>query len=112
MNAPSIFKIRLKKGDTVVVLSGSHKGKTGTVLKTHPRLNKVTVEGINIVKKHVKPTREKPQGGIIEITKPIWVSKVAILEPTTKKASRISYTFDKNGDKVRTYVSTGKEIKA
>ncbi len=112
MNTPTVFKIRLKKGDNVVVLSGSQKGKTGSVLKTHPKLNKVTVEGINIVKKHVKPTREKPQGGIIEITKPIWVSKVAIVEPTTKKPSRISYTFDKSGNKVRTFAKTDKEIKA
>jgi large subunit ribosomal protein L24 len=58
---------------------------------THPSENKVTVEGINIVKKHMKPNRAHPQGGIIEITKPIWVSKVAIVEPTSKKPSRIGY---------------------
>ena len=109
---PSMFKIRVKKGDTVVVTSGAQKGKTGTVLHTHPTLNKVTVEGINVAKKHVKPTQAKPQGGIVELTKPIWASKVAILEPTTKKPSRIRYTFDKNGDKQREYVRTSKEIKA
>ena len=112
MKLPTVYKIRVKKGDLVVVLSGSEKGKTGTVVKTHPRLNKVTVEGINIVKKHVKPTREKPQGGIIELTKPIWASKVAIVEPTTKKPSRIKYDLDKNGNKIRKYTSTDKEIKA
>ncbi len=111
MKTDKVVKIRIKKGDTVVVLSGSQKGKTGTVLKTHPLLNKVTVEGINVVKRHVKPTQTKPTGGIIEITKPIWTSKVAILEPTTKKPSRVRFAFDKNGNKVREYVKTGKEIK-
>ncbi len=108
---PVMFKIRVKKGDTVVVLSGREKGKTGTVLKTHPTMNKVTVEGVGVVKRHVKPTQAKPQGGIIELTKPVWASKVAILEPTSKKPSRIKFAFDKNGNKVRQFVSTGKEIK-
>lgn len=112
MKTPTMFKIRIKKGDLVVVLSGSQKGKTGNVVMTHPKLNKVTVEGVNIVKKHVKPTQAKPQGGIIEITKPIWVSKVAIVEPTSKKPSRIKFDFDKNGDKIRKFVKTDKEIKA
>jgi large subunit ribosomal protein L24 len=108
---PKVVNIRIKKGDTVVVISGAQKGKTGTVVKTHPTLNKVTVEGINVVKKHVKPTQAKPTGGIVEITKPIWVSKVAVVEPTTKKPSRIRFAFDKNGNKVREYVRTGKEMK-
>jgi large subunit ribosomal protein L24 len=107
----SIFKIRLKKGDTVVVLAGKYKGKTGKVVATHPTLNKVTVEGINIVKKHMKPNKEYPQGGIIELTKPIWVSKVAIQEPTTKKPSKIGYKLTKDGEKVRIFKTTGKEIK-
>lgn len=106
-----IYKIRIKKGDTVIVRVGKYKGQTGTVLATHPRDNKVTVEGINIVKKAVKPNRANPQGGIIEITKPMDVSKVAIVDPTTKKASRIGYEFDKDGNKVRVFKSSGKEIK-
>lgn len=106
-----IYKIRLKKGDNVIVTTGKYKGQTGTIQATHPRENKVTVEGINIVKKHVKPNRAYPQGGIIEMTKPIDVSKVAIVDPSTKKASRIGYTFDKDGNKVRVFKSSGKEIK-
>lgn len=105
------YKIRLKKGDTVVVRSGKYKGKTGTVTATHPSENKVTVEGINVVKKHLKPNQQNPQGGIVEVTKPIWVSKVAAVEPTTKKPSRIGYTVDKDGNKVRVYKRTGKEMK-
>jgi len=106
-----IYKIRLKKGDTVVVTTGKYKGKTGKITATHPRENKVTVEGINIVKKAIKPNRANPQGGIIEITKPMWVSKLAIVEPTTKKASRIGYETAKDGSKVRVFKTTGKEIK-
>lgn len=107
----TVYKIRLKKGDTVVVLAGKYKGKTGKVLATHPADNKVTVEGINIVKKHQKPNTQYPQGGIIELTKPIWVSKVAAYEPTAKKASKISYKTDKEGNKVRVYKTSGKEMK-
>ncbi|HKU18447.1 MAG TPA: 50S ribosomal protein L24 [Candidatus Saccharimonadales bacterium] len=106
-----IYKIRIKKGDNVVVLSGKYKGKTGKVLATHPAENKVTVEGINIVKKHVKPNRANPQGGIVELTKPLWVSKVAIVEPASKKPSRIGYQLNKDGSKTRVYKKTGKEIK-
>lgn len=106
-----IYKIRLKKGDTVIVLSGKYKGQTGKITATHPTENKVTVEGINIVKKHVKPTRTNPQGGVLELTKPLWVSKVGILEPTAKKASRIGYKIDKDGNKTRVFKSNGKEIK-
>jgi len=106
-----IYKIRLNKGDTVIVTAGKYKGKTGTITATHPRENKVTVEGINIVKKAVKPTKANPQGGIIEITKPMWVSKVAIVEPTSKKPSRIGYAVAKDGTKTRVFKKTGKEIK-
>ncbi len=111
ITSKQIFKIRLKKGDTVVVRAGKYKGTSGKVLATHPAENKVTVEGINIVKKHTKPNRTYPQGGIIEITKPIWVSKVGIVDPSTKKATRIGYQLDKDGKKIRTYKATGKEIK-
>lgn len=106
-----IYKIRIKKGDTVIVRTGKYKGQTGKVTATHPRENTVTVEGINIVKKAVKPNRANPQGGIIEVTKPIDVSKVAIVDPNTKKPSRIGYSIDKEGNKVRVFKSSGKEIK-
>ena len=105
------YNIRLKKGDLVVVRAGKYKGKTGKILATHPSENKVTVEGINIVKKHVKPNQQNPQGAIVELTKPIWVSKVGIVEPNSKKASRISYKLDAEGKKTRLFTSTGKEIK-
>jgi large subunit ribosomal protein L24 len=103
------FKIRLKKGDTVVVRSGKYKGRSGKILSTHPQLNKVTIEGINIVKKHVKPDRTHPQGGIIELTKPLWVSKVGIMDPETKKPTRIRHKVSEDTKK-RLYKSSGKEI--
>ncbi|MEO6761328.1 MAG: 50S ribosomal protein L24 [Candidatus Saccharimonadales bacterium] len=105
-----LYKIRLKKGDTVQVLAGKDKGRTGKVLATHPSENKVTVEGINIAKKHQKPNKAYPQGGIIELTRPIWVSKVGIVDPSTKKPSRIGYKLDGKGGKVRVYKASGKEI--
>ncbi len=110
-DANKIYKIRLKKNDTVIVTTGKYKGKTGKIVAVHPKENKVTVEGINIVKKHMKPNQTHPQGTILEITKPMWVSKVAIVEPTTKKASRIGLSIDKDGKKTRVFKTTGKEIK-
>ena len=104
-------KIRLKMGDVVMVRSGKYRGHTGKILAVHPKLNKVTVEGINVVKKHLKPTRAKPRGGIVDINKPIWVSKVGIHDSTKKKASRIGFKIDKSGKKTRIMRSSGKEIK-
>ncbi|MBW3569427.1 50S ribosomal protein L24, partial [Candidatus Parcubacteria bacterium] len=99
------------KGDSVVVISGKYKGQSGVIEATHPKDNKATVTGLNIVKKAVKPDKTHPRGGIIEITKPMWVSKLAVIEPTHKKPSRIGYKVDKDGQKVRVYKKTGKEIK-
>ena len=105
------YKIRLKKDDMVMVRAGKYKGKTGKILAVHKDLNKVTVEGINIVKRHRKPTQQRPQGGIIEITKPIWVSKVGLLDNTAKKPSRVGYKLTKEGVKTRVVKTSGKEIK-
>jgi large subunit ribosomal protein L24 len=105
------YKIRLRKDDVVMVRSGKYKGKTGKVLSTHPQTNQVTVEGINIVKKHQKPNRAYPQGGIIELTKPIDVSKVGILDPSTKRPSRISFKQAKDGQSTRVFTQSKKEIK-
>jgi len=93
------------------VLSGKYKGKQGKIAMTHPTENKVTIDGINVVKKHVKPSQIHPQGGIVEITKPIWVSKVAIVDPSTKKPTRIGYKLENDGSKVRIFKKSGKEIK-
>jgi len=104
--------MKLKTGDTVMVTVGREKGKTGKIIATHPKLNKVTVDGINIVKKHKKPTQADPQGGIEQLTQPIDVSKVGIVHPTDKtKISRIGYKVKDSGEKVRVYKANNKEIK-
>ena len=107
------LKIKLKVGDTVLVRKGKDKGKTGKITAIHPSDNKVTVEGINIVKKNQKPSQRNPQGGQIELTKPIWVANVGIVNPTDKKkTSRIGYEVSKDGTKKRVYVQANrKEIK-
>lgn len=110
ISTPTRVKIRLKKGDSVIVRSGKYKGKVGKVLATHPSTNRVSVEGVNLIKRHYKPNKAYPQGGIIEVLKPIDVSKVGIYEPTLKKASRIHYKL-KDGQKTRQYTSSHKEIK-
>jgi large subunit ribosomal protein L24 len=106
------MKMKLRVGDVVMVRSGAQKGKTGTITAVHPELGKVTVEGVNVVKKHLKPNREYPKGALLDKTMPIWASKIAILHPTDKtKTSRISYQTTKDGAKIRVYRATGKEIK-
>ena len=107
----SIFKIKLRKDDTVIVRTGKYKGQTGKIVAVHPSTNKVTVEGINVVKKHIKPNKQHPQGDIVELTQPIDVSKVAIYEPTAKKASKIGIKVDAKGNKTRIFKTSGKEIK-
>ena len=106
-----LYKIRIKTGDTVMVRSGKYKGRTGKVLAVYPKLNKAKVEGINVVKKHQKPTRLHPQGGIFEITKPMWVSKVGLLDSAAKKPSRVGYKISKEGVKTRVLKTSGKEVK-
>lgn len=92
--------MKLKVGDKVVVISGADKGKEGKIIKTLRNENKVIVEGVHVVKKHQKPTGNNT-GGILEIEAPINASNVMIIDPKTKKGTRIGHTTDKNGKKVR-----------
>jgi large subunit ribosomal protein L24 len=81
--------MNIKKGDKVIVLSGDDKGKVGLVQKVYPTLNKVVVEGVNVHKKHKKPTQGTPEGSILDIYVPIDASKVALVDPKSKKATRV-----------------------
>ncbi len=72
--------MKIKKGDTVKVIAGANKGKEGTVLKVFPKKDRVIVEGVNIIKKHAKPTQTNPDGGILEYEAPIHVSNVMIVD--------------------------------
>lgn len=101
-------KLKIKKGDKVVVLSGASKGVKGTVLKMIPDKAKAIVEGVNVIKKHTKPNAENPQGGIIETEAPIYVSKLALVD-SEGKPTRVGYET-KDGKKVRIAKSNGKEI--
>ena len=92
--------MKLKVGDKVVVISGADKGKEGKIIKTLRSENKVIVEGVRIVKKHQKPTGNN-SGGILEIEAPIDASNVMIIDPKTKKGTRIGHTTEKNRKKVR-----------
>ncbi|HHV93929.1 MAG TPA: 50S ribosomal protein L24 [Firmicutes bacterium] len=82
-------KVHVKKGDRVYVLSGKDKGKSGTILRVLPKENRVVVEGINIVKKHTRPTRTNTQGGIIESPAPINASKVMLICRHCNKPTRV-----------------------
>lgn len=103
--------MKIKTGDTVIVISGDDKGKTGKVIKSLPKEEKVIVEGVNVNKKHVKPTQGAPKGSIKDVTLPIHVSKVAILDAKTKKATKVAYKADKDGKKVRIAKKSGEIIK-
>lgn len=92
--------MNFKTGDKVVVITGKDKGKEGTITKTLKAENKVIVEGVNIVKKHVKPQGNQP-GSIVEVEAPIHASNVMIIDPKTKKGTRIGHEIDKKGKKIR-----------
>jgi large subunit ribosomal protein L24 len=85
--------MKLKKNDQVIVTVGRDRGKKGPVLRVMPAATSVVVEGVNIAKKHVRPGGKYPRGGIIELTKPIATSKVALVCPNCSKATRIGYVI-------------------
>ncbi len=103
---------KLKKGDQVVVLAGRDKGKRGTIAR-RVDADHIVVDGINMVKKHVKPNPMKgTTGGVVDKTMPIHQSNVAIFNPATGKADRVGIKLLEDGKKVRVYKSSGDEIKA
>ncbi len=102
-------KLKIKKGDQVIVLTGKDKGKKGEVLSAILSKSRLVVQGVNLVKKHQKPTQFSP-GGIQEKELSIHISNVAILDPKTDKATRIGYKTLKNGKKVRVAKSSGETI--
>ena len=102
--------MKIKKGDTVKVLSGNDKGKTGEVLEVIPKTEKVIVKGINVRKKHVKPRKQGEEGGIIPVECAIHSSKVNVVCPKCGKAKRIGYIEEK-GEKVRVYKKCDTKLK-
>ncbi|MBR2506095.1 MAG: 50S ribosomal protein L24 [Bacilli bacterium] len=98
--------MNLLKGDKVIVISGADKGKVGVIQRVYPKLNKVVVENVNVHKKHKKPTQANPEGSIVEIYAPIDASNVMIVDPKTKKGTRIGHKVVK-GKKVRVTKASG-----
>ncbi len=113
--------MQIKTGDTVVVIAGKNKftkdkkgniiPTTGKVLKVYPATNKVVVEGVNMVKKHQKPTQANQNGGIVEIEAPIDASNVMLLDPKTNKPTRVGIKIDEKGNKIRVAKKSGYEFK-
>jgi large subunit ribosomal protein L24 len=85
--------MKIKKGDKIIVTTGKDKGKTGKVDRVFPKSNKVLIAGINLYKRHIKKRDEKNPGGIIDIPRPLNVSKVALVDPKTKTPTRVGYTL-------------------
>ncbi len=100
---------KIKKGDSVVVLSGKDKGQTGTVRKVMPKDGKIVVEGVNIAARHRKPSQENPQGGIDRFEAPMHISKVAVADPKDGKPTRVRFE-ERDGKKVRIAVKSGEAI--
>ena len=103
-------KIKLKKGDEVIVLVGKDKGKTGKITLIQPSVNKAIVSGINKVKKHQKPDNNQA-GGIIEKEMPIQISNLSFYDSSSKKGVKLGYKINNKNEKIRIIRSTGKEVK-
>ncbi len=103
-------KLHVKKGDTVIVISGKDKGKKGKIVAAYPKKDRVVVEGVNQVKRHMKPTQSNPQGGIITKEAAIHVSNVMLVDPESGKPTRTKMVVQEDGTKVRTAVKSGKAI--
>ncbi|OLP16261.1 50S ribosomal protein L24 [Leptolyngbya sp. 'hensonii'] len=104
------YRLHVKTGDTVQVISGKDKGKVGEILRTFPKLSQVIVKGVNMRTKHVKPQQDGESGQIVTQEAPIHSSKVMLYSVKQKVASRICYTFDDTGRKVRMLKKTGEVI--
>ncbi len=107
--------MKIRKNDNVMIISGNDRGKTGKVLKVFPKKLRIIVEGINVRKKHTKPSQNNPQGGIIEKESPIHISNVMLLDPKSNEPTRVGSQIildEKTGKQKRTRVSkaTGEMI--
>jgi len=100
---------KIKKGDSVVVLSGKDKGRTGTVTKVLPKDGKLVVDGINVAARHRKPSQTNPQGGIDRSPAPMAICKVAVADPKDGKPTRVRFE-ERDGKKVRVAVKSGETI--
>lgn len=105
-----IPKLHVKSGDTVQVISGNSKGKTGKIVEVLVKKNRVIVEGVNIIKKHIKPSAQNPQGEIREVEGTIHISNVKLVDPSTGKPTRTGRKVNEAGKLQRYSKATGKFI--
>ena len=103
------YKLKLKKGDEVIVLAGKDKGKTGKIVLMKPKANKAVVSGVNKVKKHQKPDNNQA-GGIIEKEMPMQISNLAFYDVSSKKGVKLGYKFNDKNKKIRVIRNSGKEV--
>lgn len=104
-----MIKLKIKKGDKVKVIAGKNKGKTGDVIKVFPASNKLIVSGINLVKKHTKPS-QMSEGGIIQKELPIHISNVSHIDPKTSVVTKVGYKTLEDGKKIRFAKKSGEII--
>lgn len=103
-------KVHVRKGDRVKVIRGNDAGREGTVLRVLPAENRVVVEGVNLRKRHMRPSQENPDGGIITFEAPIHASNVMLIDPSTGEPTRIRKRIDEDGRKERISVRSGNPI--
>lgn len=103
-------KVHVKKGDTVLVLRGNDREKTGKVLEVLPAKGRVVVDGVNIIKRHTRPSKANPQGGVIERPAPVDASKVMLVCPNCEKPTRVNHERDAAGNLIRRCKRCGKPI--
>jgi len=102
--------MKIKRGDKVEVLAGKYRGRQGKVLKSFPESERVVVEGINLVKRHTRPSQENPQGGIVTKEAPIEVSNVALVCDSCSRRIRVGYRIDTDGVKKRVCRKCGADL--
>ena len=102
---------RIRKGDTVLVISGAARGRRGEVLRVLPKENRAVVQGVNVVKRHTKPTGMGRPGGIVEVEAPLHLSNLKLIDPKTDKPTRVGFRIE-GGQKVRVAKATGNVIEA
>lgn len=103
-------RMQIRRGDRVKVISGNHKGEEGTVVRVDPEKNRVVVQGVNVRKRHRKPSQINPEGGIVSFEAPIHASNVMLLDPSTGEPTRVRRQVAEGGEKQRVAVRSGRVI--
>ncbi len=104
------YRVHVLKGDMVEVIAGKHRGKRGKVLKVFPKSGQLVIEGVNLVKRHSKPTQKLPQGGIVEKEGAVFGSKVMLVCPKCGHAARVGHGYLGDGTKVRICKHCGEQV--